>query len=571
MSLFEDTNPRELKELLGQIQSREAALPDFQRDFVWDPNATQELIVSIASNYPAGSLLRIRNTHDLFACREFQGAPSLNAHHPTYLVLDGQQRLTSLYQAFYGVGEHRYFLDLRRLIDGQDFEDCIFHLRANTKQAAALEAPQNQVRELVLPFSALKSGTGGVSKWSKAARKAAADPAEGDDLDDQLDAVQERWVQAIDDYRFPVVTLSDRTDAEAVCTIFETLNRTGVKLSPFELLTARFWPKNVNLRQLWARAQDEHPIVADFEVDPYYLLQAVSLVSRPTPACKRGDVLDLESDAISNWWGPCVVGLSEGLEILREDCGVITKTWMPIYPLLVTLSAVLAKTGAQSGPKRAVIRQRLGQWFWCSGLGGTYESGPNSQAVKDFTELLAWFDGGSPPETVHGFRFDPQALRDTTFRQRGLYKGLMCVILRRRPRDFHTGAPLTGDLIVEGHVDDHHIFPQAYLDDPSRETSVAPRVRDSVLNRTLIDRTTNIRIGKRPPSKYLTEIREALGIHFSELLESHVLPAGPDSPLWRDDFEGFLDWREAAMWREVKSLTGVGEASELVERDGFIE
>src|SRR5688500_2204369 len=100
MSLFEDTNPRELKELLRQINTREAALPDFQRDFVWDPNATQELIVSIASNYPAGSLLRIRNTKQLFACREFQGAPTLNGHNPTHLVLDGQQRLTSLYQAF---------------------------------------------------------------------------------------------------------------------------------------------------------------------------------------------------------------------------------------------------------------------------------------------------------------------------------------------------------------------------------------------------------------------------------------------------------------------------------------
>ena len=51
MSLFEDTNPRDLKELLGQIHAREAALPDFQRDFVWDPYMTQELIVSIACNY----------------------------------------------------------------------------------------------------------------------------------------------------------------------------------------------------------------------------------------------------------------------------------------------------------------------------------------------------------------------------------------------------------------------------------------------------------------------------------------------------------------------------------------
>jgi uncharacterized protein with ParB-like and HNH nuclease domain len=116
MSLFEDTNPRELKELLGQIHARVAALPDFQRDFVWDPSATQELVVSIVRNYPAGSLLRIRNTHDLFACREFQGGPPLNGHRPTFLVLDGQQRLTSLYQAFYGVGDHRYYLRVRDLM-----------------------------------------------------------------------------------------------------------------------------------------------------------------------------------------------------------------------------------------------------------------------------------------------------------------------------------------------------------------------------------------------------------------------------------------------------------------------
>lgn len=113
MSLFEDTNPRELKQLLEQIQNGDAVLPEFQRDFVWDPNATQDLIVSIAMNYPAGSLLRIRNTQNLFANREFQGAPKIAGHRPTFLVLDGQQRMTSLYQAFYGVGDHRYYLSLR--------------------------------------------------------------------------------------------------------------------------------------------------------------------------------------------------------------------------------------------------------------------------------------------------------------------------------------------------------------------------------------------------------------------------------------------------------------------------
>lgn len=120
--------------MLRQIREREIALPDFQRDFVWEPLATQELITSIANNYPAGSLLAIRNTHEYFASREFEGAPSLDGHKPIYLILDGQQRLTSLYQAFWGTGEYLYFIRLKNLINGQDFDEAIFHIRANAQR-----------------------------------------------------------------------------------------------------------------------------------------------------------------------------------------------------------------------------------------------------------------------------------------------------------------------------------------------------------------------------------------------------------------------------------------------------
>ncbi len=132
MSLIEDTNPRALKELLGDIHTRRTALPDFQRDFVWEPAATQELIVSISSGFPAGSILRVRDEKRFFAAREFEGAPKLDGHKHTFLVLDGQQRLTSLYQAFFGVGEHRYYLDLKQLIDGVDFDEAISYERAKT-------------------------------------------------------------------------------------------------------------------------------------------------------------------------------------------------------------------------------------------------------------------------------------------------------------------------------------------------------------------------------------------------------------------------------------------------------
>ena len=167
MSLFEDTNPRAMKELLAEIHNRSAVLPDFQRDFVWEPSATQELIVSIACNYPAGSILRVRDTKRVFAAREFEGAPPLNGGVHTFLVLDGQQRLTSLYQAFFGVGDHRYFIDLNKLVDGTDFEEAIFHVRATTKWARAREDFELQAKELMLPLSVLKGGAGKFGQWSR--------------------------------------------------------------------------------------------------------------------------------------------------------------------------------------------------------------------------------------------------------------------------------------------------------------------------------------------------------------------------------------------------------------------
>jgi hypothetical protein len=165
MNIFEDTNPRSLKDLLREIHNRTTVLPDFQRDFVWEPGATQELIVSIANNYPAGSILRVRDVKRSFAAREFEGAPSLNGGKYTFLVLDGQQRLTSLYQAFYGVGEHRYYLNIKLLLEDADFEDAIFHVRATTKWVVARENFALQAEELLLPLDVLKDGAGGFLQW----------------------------------------------------------------------------------------------------------------------------------------------------------------------------------------------------------------------------------------------------------------------------------------------------------------------------------------------------------------------------------------------------------------------
>ncbi len=566
MSLFEDTNPRALKELLGQIESKASALPDFQRDFVWDPSATQELVVSVANGYPAGSILRIRNTHNLFASREFQGAPPLDGQKPTYLILDGQQRQTSLYQAFYGVGEHRYFLKVGDLLDGKDFEECIFHLRANHKSAKRYEAFDIQAQELIMPLSTLKQGAGGFLQWSVQVAQERAGADGGMDFLKRLNSdIGAHWMQKIDDYHFPVVTLSDETDAEAVCTIFETLNRTGVRLSPFELLTARFWPKEISLRQMWSKALSDHPIIGEFEVDPYYLMQVISLLARQAPSCRRSDVLNLKPKDVASWWERAVRGLAATLGILQDDCGVLTGKWLPYYTMLMPMAAVVAKHDSLVGPAVGAARDKLHRWFWCSVLGQTYENAANSQSAKDVTELSRWIDGGAAPETVASFRFDPKILRDTTPNQRALYRGIIALVLRSQPRDFHKTGLITADLMREQEIDDHHVFPQGFL---AGKPEVSGRLRDCVLNRTLIDKRTNIRISDRAPSDYLMEMRDEFDKdhpgHLDALLESHLLPSSTLLAFAQDDFDAYLQLRQEAVWKAIQGVTGVTVASDLV-------
>lgn len=553
--IFYPTSER-LRYLLDSIHNREVALPDFQRDFVWEPRETEELIESICQNFPAGSLLRIKNaTNFYFAPREFAAAPPLNGHTPSYLILDGQQRLTSLYQALYDAGSHRYFMDLGALAGGADLEDCVFYLKKKDAKKRFGDL-KRQAESLTFPLGGLLGAAGGFEEWLDRILELRPEAeAEAKNLKQRLREAQRASLRNIEDYEFPMVTLGESTTSSAVCTIFETLNRTGVKLSVFDLLAARFWPGELRLRDLWEDAQAKWPIIADFEVDPYYILQAVAIfASRAAPSCKRKDVLEMRIEQIRAGWGDVVKGLASGLQILRDECGVALPQWLPYQTILVPVAATMAAAARLKGPQAGDARNKLKRWFWCAVFGQAYEKAPNSQAAKDYSELSAWNSGGKEPDSVSTFAFQSASLRQTTPRQRAVYRGVMALVLRHGAKDFHQASTMTSSMMREQKVDDHHLFPQGYLSQLG--VNVDPTLRDCVLNRTLIDKETDIRIGKRAPSDYLGEIETKIGtVKFAELLDSHLLPVGPDSPFLGDRFEEFLEARERLIAAEITKIT----------------
>jgi len=537
------TFPRQLMHMIEQLNTGELALPDFQRSFVWAPDATRELIVSIVRSFPAGNLLLLQGGSARFKARTAEAAPASNLQ-PSHLILDGQQRLTSLYQALFGVGQSRFFFDVGALISGAEPDDGVRVLPA--ERAEALSTVEAQASTLMMPLSEVRNG--GSIRWVDRIVRARSDE-DSDRVRSLLYDVQQAFVEPLVRYAFPVTVLPESTGLEAVCTIFETLNRTGKPLTPFELISARSFAGGLSLYDYWAKAQTEHPILDDFGIEPYYLLQVIAL--RLGPTCKRSIVLRLSADAIEREWQPAVNDLAAALSLLRAECGVLVGKWLPYRPMLIPLAVAWREVVNATGPEQGAMRAKLIRWFWCACFTGEYESSSATFAERDSPILRAWLAGGEAPPVVRDFGWDPERWRAISVRQQGLYRATIALTLSQAPRDFHTAAPLTAELIEAERIDDHHVFPRAFLRELGRPTEL-----DSVLNHVLIDRDTNVRIGKNPPSKYLAEIRRALGTSIGTVLTSHSLPAGTDSPLMKDDFESFVTWRLEHLEELLAEKTG---------------
>jgi hypothetical protein len=518
--------------LLGQIENRQLALPDFQRTFVWEASATRELIVSIMQGFPAGALLLLRNDSRTLVPRAVEGAPELSKDAaPPFLILDGQQRLSSLYHAFYGAGRHSFFLDIGALMRQASISEAVKVLPP--RMVEPLKSIKAQSEMLMMPLASVREA----SEWADEVLDAREQINEdGKRLRSLLRAVDKAYLEPIRQYQFPVTTLPSSTSLEAVCTIFETLNRTGVPLTTFELICARAFAGGESLLRKWRDTCSIHSILVDFNIDPYYVLQVIAL--RRGSSCKRSTVLDLPAEVITSEWENATADFAEVLRMLRDDCGVMVPKWLPYAPMLIPLVTAWRSVAAAVGPSVASLRARCQRWFWCTAFTGEYESSSNSLSERDAPALREWLDGGEEPEIVRDFAFTPERWRTITPRQQGAYRATIALLLRSGPRDFHTGVRLSPEVIKQNGVDDHHVFPRGFFSDERIEYPV-----DTVLNHTLLDRITNIRIGKRAPSKYLGDIRAELGDRLDSVLESHGLPVGADSPLWRDNFAEMCEFR----------------------------
>ncbi|GLV81720.1 hypothetical protein Slala03_14090 [Streptomyces lavendulae subsp. lavendulae] len=558
------TNPLQVLNIVTRIQSQEIALPDFQRDFVWDSTRTAELLGSIMSRYPVGTLLFWEQGEgQAFASRSFDGAPSSPDKLPSVLVLDGQQRLTSLYQALTGSGDERYFIKVDEFVDipsrsvrevpDVDFEKAIFSMPTAAKTSRRSRPPQPSH----LPIAEVHQFDDWLDDYADTIENDPDLPLTAKEAKSLYREMRDKYISPLKTYGLPVLTLPSSTSMDAVCTIFETLNRTGKPLGPFELLTARFFPQGVNLRDLWDEAEANHRALKEFRIDPYNILQAICL--RVRGSAQRADVLKkLNGEDIKAHWQSATAGFAGVIDMIQSDCGVTSHKWLPYGMLLTPMAAVWDKQKELKPLERPQALRRLQQFFWASTFTTNYDQGANSQMGADYSRLSKWIAAGEgeAPEAIGELHINATTLRTATVRRKALYSGLICLLTKNKAADFHTGQSMTTTRARE--AESHHIFPKAYLTKQQGAES-----SELMLNRSLIDGETNRIISNHAPSLYIEKMKAAYGEQrLADVLASHAIACEQGGGLLKDDYTTFLDERLEIVIQLIEEATG-----KVIQRD----
>ena len=548
------TNPVGLNTLLGQVQSGYIQLPDFQRGWVWDNDRICGLLASISKGFPVGAIMTLAAESDIkFMTRPIEGV-SLNGVKPTLFLLDGQQRLTSLYQAMLHEGpvvtrDNRgkkirrwYYMDMRGAMDpGIDREDAILSVPENRKVTTDfgrktmldLSSPESEYKNHMIPTERLFDPMTWLFEYIRYWNEEGSGHPDSD-ATSFCQRFSETILATFANYLLPAINLTKETPKEAVCTVFEKVNTGGVVLNVFELLTASFAADNFPLRDDWNRRRIRFSESEFSEilrgVSPELFLQAIALLAThkrrrlairdgatgrqiPGIGCKRRDILDLNLNEYLEWADRVEDGFKGAAEFLLGQ-HVFRSSDLPYGTQMVPLAAIHVELGRELNSAEAI--SRLERWYWSGVFGESYGGSTETQFALDLVEVANYVRKGVEPTLVTEANFIPERLLSLRTRNSAAYKGLYALQMKNGAADWLTGQPLTIATWTARNIDIHHIFPKAWCS--QTDPSIPPSLYNSVINKTPIDAITNRKIGGQGPSRYLPRLEQD-GINSEKLNE----------------------------------------------------
>lgn len=573
------TNDRKITDLMATVHSGKTQLPDFQRGWVWDDNRIKALIASITNGYPVGAamFLEYGNENIRFKYRVIEGSPSHGVV-PDELILDGQQRLTSIYTSLFSDDavntrtekgqaiKRYYYIDMAKAVDSNiDRVDSILSVPENRKVTSDfgrkidldVSSADLEYEQRLFPLNIILDPNK-YAKWQMGfMQHYHYDPNASMLYTEFLTKV----IVPMGQYTIPVITLDKDTLKEAVCQVFENVNTGGVSLTVFELVTAVFAMDDFELRKDWEIRQQKY-FSGDIlsVVSSTDFLTACTLLSsfkkrasnNNVVSCKKKDVLSLTLTEYQQYADPLSAGFIEAEKILQEE-RIFSSKDLPYTTQLIPFAVLCTLLADNNRIKITSVKDKLKQWYWCGVFGEMYGGANETRYVYDVVGVMAWLDDPSIiPRTIQESYFNPGRLLSLQSRLSAAYKGVMALILKNHARDFISGREMDFSVYKAESIDIHHIFPKDYCE----KQGYAKTKWNSVVNKTPISYSTNREIGGVAPSVYLSRIEKKEQVTPAVLdtyLETHYIDV---SSCRADAFDAYFLKRAIVLLDSIEQAMG---------------
>lgn len=416
MKNIETPDKMHLSKLIDELRYGRFVIPDFQREFKWQPPDANELLKSVFEDYYIGTLLLWRASKknlEKLDCEPIYGfADKID---PDHIVLDGQQRLSALYYAFFAPNlkfpsrKNRYifFVDLVNLLS-ENYEDAFRYEWLPNRVNKLLDDREWQYKNKLFPFYILGNRAKVFYEWLNGYEDYWNENS-NEDGSFESDRIERFFDDSRKNYEISYIELDRDIEISKVCDIFTRINNTGIRLSIFDLLNALARPRSIKLKDMWRKVSEQFEPFSHSNIQ-VQILQTMSiplqkycapkhlyyLVPKETKTVKRSDgtkkemILLKSKEEFIDRWDHAIKEMLNSLRILTNprDYGIIQPKFFP-YPTMLPIFTILQDEKRKNEyQEKKKLSGKIKQWYWASIFTQNYSSSKFYCAGRSASKIL---------------------------------------------------------------------------------------------------------------------------------------------------------------------------------------
>lgn len=563
-------NTESIKDLVQNIVDQNIVLPEFQRNFVWGLERTLELYDSLVREIFIGAIIYGKPAFEI-TVREIDNRPrrgkgsrrKLNVFSFSKeeaktkskienfrLILDGQQRCTSIYRSLIGVDNVWMILKNESELEDEVFEkkiedrmlEEVLYEFSSTESNSRLSIKVSDVYEIM--NSSLRESKLKVKYFDMLIYPKYFEQEEEEEIFTRFLEYKKKLEDLLKDKKIFNYYMLDMS-LEKFALFFERSNSLGIRLNFIDILAAKLYV-GFKLRKSIESFENLNP---DFKpMLQEVLVRSVSyFVSNGKDVSRNFILKNLHFEHFNQYWEKLLLCYKRSLSFLFDNSYITTQRWIPYENMLIPLIVFSYELNGDFSTMNEAQSRMLNFWYWSSIFSLRYSGSTNEVIVQESNALRQLAKEGEISDRTFFNRISKyqissgQDISNYNKKRSALYKGILNFISFSNKGLI--GWQNTTKLKASHSLEDHHIFPRAYIETKYKNDENAQALKDSVLNRTLIPKILNIKIGKKSPTEYLKEIKEKDNPKLVESLDNHLIPDDIIDGLYDDFFVDFIEER----------------------------